>query len=703
MVLLCLGHSVFANQLPVSTGRLIAINFYFERVNQYKTTDYSSIFIRESFSVGPEKSPYYYIFNIIPDGWVIVSAEDAVIPVLAYSFSGCYQPDNLPSAYIAWMKQYEDQIRYSRKHKNIHNSSLHNVWDHFLTTNHLSLIPFKNQREAQPLITSRWNQGIYYNELCPAVQGGPGGHAVAGCVPVCMGQIMYYYRWPKTGIGAYSFVDLQFGELSANFGNTTYSWNKMVNSVNRTNHSVAELLYHLGVSCDLVYGPDGSGMYNHKAAYSLRTYFKYSPQTQYLFRDSTNMNWDSVLVAHLDRKMPLYYAGWSEPNVIGHAFVCDGYQDTAYFHFNFGWGGSSDGYFFTDQLTPGGNIFNLAQEIIINCYPDTLNYTYPSYCNGETLLTSNAGSLDDGSGRMKNYLPNGNCTWLISPQNEEDSITDITVNFDLFETNPNDFVNLYDGPTTNDPLIGSFSGSVIPEPVTSSGNKLLITFNSNSGPSLPGWFATFTTNSAVWCTGTTVITSDTVLLTDGSLDFNYRNNSNCRWKLNTVNETPLTLYFRKFDTEPGNDVLRIYDLVSQDTLAEISGHYTPQNLPDSVTAPGGKMFLIFSTNSSVTAQGWEIYYPASHLSIEETGSVQSVKLFPNPAFSQIRLELLAKSSGNVEITLLNTQGVKCDDWKIATHNGINHVSLHLNDLPKGLYILKIQNDDTHITKKLIIN
>jgi len=704
MVLLCLGHSVFASQIPVSEGRLVAINFYFERVNQYRQTDYHSISVKDFFIDGPEKSPYYYIFNIVPDGWVIVSAENAVIPVLAYSFEGSYQPDNLPPAFINWMKQYEDQIRFSREQKNIPISTVSEIWDHLLTTNSLSLLPFTDQRETLPLIISKWDQGSYYNELCPSVQGGPGGHAWAGCVPVCMGQIMYYYRWPETGTGSYGYDDPQFGHLSADFGNTIYDWYEMPNSVTSSNYAVAELLYHLGVSCDLVYGADGSGMYNHKAAFSLRTYFKYSPQTQYLFRDSTSMNWDSILVAHLDRKMPLYYAGWSVPNVNGHAFVCDGYQDTAYFHFNFGWSGSSDGYYYTNQLTPGGNIFNLAQEIIVNCFPDTVNYTYPSYCYGEKQLTSQTGSLDDGSGRIKNYLPNTGCIWLINPQNEEDSIINITLKFDLFETNPSDVVNIYDGATTADPLIGSFSGSTIPPQIVTNGNKLLITFNTVNGSSAPGWFATYTTTSPTWCSGTTIITADTAVITDGSFGgFNYRNNSNCRWKLNTASGKPLTLYFRRFDTEPGKDIMRIFDIDSQDTLAEISGHYTDDNLPDSITAPGGKMFIIFSTNSSVTAKGWEIYYPASHVGMEETGSVESVEFFPNPVSNQLNLKLSSKASGKAEINIFNVHGVKCYSWQIFTQPGIHQVSFNLNDIRNGIYILKVQNEDTQIMKKLIVN
>ncbi len=155
----------------------------------------------------------------------------------------------------------------------------------------------------------------------------------------------------------------------------------MTNSVQEQNDAVAELLFHLGVSVDMDYGPTGSGMWNHKAAYSLRTYFNYSPETQYLYRDSTNLDWDSVIVAHLDQKIPMYYAGWSVPNINGHAFIIDGYQTEDYFHFNWGWGGSYDGYFYLDNLVPGGNNFNLAQELVINCYPDTINYSYPYYCS----------------------------------------------------------------------------------------------------------------------------------------------------------------------------------------------------------------------------------------------------------------------------------------------------------------------------------
>ena len=114
----------------------------------------------------------------------------------------------------------------------------------------------------------------------------------------------------------------------------------------------------------MVYGPNGSGMYNHRAAIVLRSFFKYLPETEYVYRDSTSMDWDSLLVSHLDRQIPMYYAGWSVPTINGHAFVLDGYQSGDYYHFNWGWSGSYDGYFYTNSLNPGGSNFNLAQEVM---------------------------------------------------------------------------------------------------------------------------------------------------------------------------------------------------------------------------------------------------------------------------------------------------------------------------------------------------
>jgi hypothetical protein len=518
-----------------------------------------------------------------------------------------------------------------------------------------------------------------------------------------MGQIMYYYRWPETGIGSYTYMDSTYGIQSVDFGGTTYKWNNMKNSISKANTGIGELLYHLGVSCDLVYGPGASGMYNHKAAYSLRTYFKYSPQTQYVFRDSTTLDWDSLIIAHLDRGMPLYYAGWSVPNINGHAFVCDGYQDTLFFHFNFGWGGSNDGYFYLDNLTPGGNNFNLAQELIINCYPDTVNYIYPVYCNSTTdTLQYREGTIVDGSGPLNDYQSPASCSWMLMPQDDIDSVSSITLTFDSFDTSPGDSLIIHDGSFEDSPVIGSFSGETLPSSVTSSGNTVLIRFKATSGQPAPGWSLTYTTKIPTWCSGTTTITSDTAEFSDGSFRFNYHNSSSCKWKLLPEKGDTLTIYFRSFDTEPDFDVLKIYDLDTQSLLASISGHYDEGALPEPAVSPGGKMLLVFTTNSSVSGKGWEIYYPKSTLGISEN-IIHGLKIHPNPADDIVNVSFYNEKSKEVTINFYSSSGqmLKSENYRISP--GFINASIGTETLPDGLYLLRIATSQEVLLKKIIIN
>ncbi len=692
IILWTLSQFGIAGTVSPELAQQAAIQFY----NRHSPAKIENIFIKSDAHL-----PLYYILNMVPDGWVIISAENTVIPILAYSFSGKYQDYFQAPQFVAWMKQYEDQIVYARQQNIKPSPSVAATWEQLLSD--AACHKTRENRTVDPLLYTHWDQGFPYNEYCPDANGGPGGHAWAGCVPTAMAQVMNYYRWPESGTGSYTYEDPPYGTLTADFGNTYYQWNNMPASINSSNPALAELLFHLGVSCDLQYGPDGSGMYNHKAAYALRTFFKYSPQTQYIFRDSTHLDWDSILIAHLDRKMPLYYAGWSVPDVNGHAFVCDGYQDTSYFHFNFGWSGNSDGYFYTDDLVPGGNNFNLAQEVIINIFPDTLNYEYPHYCSGFTDLTFSAGSLEDGSGPIGNYQPLTQCSWLIHPQNEEDSISGITLTFHRLNTMEDDSVSVYDGSNFASPLLGSFSGDTLPSPIMSSGNAMLIKFTSMAGHAGPGFSASYTSQKPFWCHGTTTITEDTALITDGSFSFNYLNNTNCRWKLIPQKEGPLTIYFKKFDTEPVFDNLRIYDLATLDTLVVLSGHYSPDELPDSVASPSGQMFLVFSTNNSITGKGWEFEYPRSHVGIHEVNEIKNLNIFPNPVTEDLHLKFQLDKTVLLGITLTSLEGKLILSETIEGKTGWNNSGFSVKNIPNGIYLMQVKTNETLIHKKLIIH
>jgi len=476
----------------------------------------------------------------------------------------------------------------------------------------------------------------------------------------------------------------------------------MANSLYSPNPAVAELLFHLGVSVDMDYGPNGSGMWNHKAAYSLRTYFKYAPESEYLYRDSTNLNWDSVVVAHLDRKIPMYYAGWSVPNVNGHAFIVDGYQDGGFFHFNWGWGGSADGYFYLDELNPGGSNFNLAQELVINCCPDTLAYSYPYYCNGTDTLNAMMGTIEDGSCPMDNYEDNSSCSWLIDTQNIEDSVSYIILEFDRFETEAlNDIVTIYDGETTNSPVIGQLSGNNMPEDVFSTSNKVLITFTSNESVTAPGWFISYESVMPVWCSNIELLTETADTLSDGSGQFFYQNGSTCMWNIEPPGISEVTISFLDFETEETQDEVRVYDAGSNELLASFSGIYEPGNLPGPVTSPSGKMMVTFSTNSSVTKQGWTACYSTAVGIDNPSGITGKVHIYPNPVNDFVIIDFNFNKTQTCEISISDLKGQIIYSEKVEHQLGNHSREIDLSGFGQGVYFVKVVGAMNSFVKKII--
>lgn len=672
----------------------VAVNIFSERFpNQNFNSEYPEVFIIERLDF-----PVFYAVNF-EHGFVLVSAFKNVWPVLAYSCEGKFSKPCDEQNVKAWVKQYEDQILYACSTNRSATLEIQKAWDKYLSSD-FAVKAKTRIKYVEPLLTSKWNQGIYYNAMCPADPGGPGGHTYAGCVATAMGQVMYYFRHPETGTGEYSYFHPDYDTIAANFENTTYKWNEMVNQLGGNNPAVAELLFHLGVSVDMDYGPDGSGMYNHKAAYSLRTYFKYSPQTQYVFRDSTTMDWDSLLVSHLDQKIPMYYAGWSEPDVVGHAFVVDGYQEGSYYHFNWGWSGSYDGYFYTQELTPGGSNFNLAQELIIHCTPDTINYTYPIYCEGDKEFTSHEGTFDDGSGPLYNYAPSSQCSFLLNPQNEFDSIISITLSFQRFKLESDDYLSIFDGEDTNAPLIGTFSGDQLPPEIISSGNKLFVLFLTNPRGSAEGFFASYHSQKPVWCTGMTTLTANEGAISDGSSSFYYNNGSVCLWYINPEGASKVTFSFSRFDTEPNNDKVKIYDPTTNQLLGEFSGYYPPDSLPPPVISPVGKMFITFTTNNSVRADGWEATYYTDLVGIKAEEINSELKIFPNPSKGIATITWKNQECMSETLEIFNSVGHLIK--KIFLTIGQNQYLLNIPDLTSGFYVVKLTHKEGFIINKLMI-
>lgn len=437
--------------------------------NKWAPEDYISRTITKEIPIADDKETQLYLF-LYPNGFVLTSADDAAIPVLGYGY-GTEVNETLDNpafkGYINCMQQEIKQLRL----KEANNSETSEAWRSLLENNFAR----NDTRSILPLLSSRWNQGWPYNMFCPADAAGPGGHVYAGCVATAMGQVMNYWKWPNTGVGSHSYYANGYGNQTANFGQTTYNWNQMPDVMSAQDEEIATLLYHLGVSVDMDYSATGSGAFSDEVVYALRQNFQYDSGLELLPKQSYSSSvWTQMLKTDIDNARPLYYHGYGDGG--GHAFVCDGYQGTDYFHFNWGWSGSFNGYFYTNNLNPGYQ-FNWGQGAIFDVYPRNYDISIVQM------------KLNSADCQVGDVIPVSISTYPIIPQWNINSIS-FVLDFDSTHMNYTGFESagtMLDGASINASITqpGHISFTINSSTVLSGAGALL---NVNFQPILPGNF-----------------------------------------------------------------------------------------------------------------------------------------------------------------------------------------------------------------------
>ena len=361
----------------------------------------ASVAFSQTQTAEKEGQTLFYILSIEGGGFILVAADDAALPILGFSDTGFFEyPISSPEVgYLIGI--YEDQITDAISRR-LSNSLTRPAWDEIRAE---VFTRWSDTRAVSPLLQTTWNQDTYYNRSCPVDGSGPGGHAYTGCTATAMGQVMKYWNHPAQGTGSNSYTDGTafppgYGQISANFGSTSYSWLSMPNSLTTFNTAVETLLFHCGVAVDMDYGvSSGSGalVFTNNA---MKVFFAYDPAAQYQSRSSfSDLAWKALMKGNLDQSpgRPIIYQGYDSSNLSGHSFVMDGYNGD-YFHFNFGWGGSSDGNFLLDSITFGAPYdFRYHQWAYYDIFPGvTVSGTIKDASNNP--LSNVSVSFDSGGG-----------------------------------------------------------------------------------------------------------------------------------------------------------------------------------------------------------------------------------------------------------------------------------------------------------------
>lgn len=304
----------------------------------------------------------FYVFNAEGQGgFVIVSADDRTTPVLGYADQGTLDMANLPVNARLWLEGYAKEIQAlgadvqtSKKPRRVIGAPV------------------------APLVTARWDQSAPYNNQCP--KDGT-DRSVTGCVATAMAQVMYYHKWPETAAPALAGYTTYTNKIKvAALPATTFKWDKMRDDYHYTDTdegaaAVAELMRYCGQAVKMDYGSNESA-----GAVSNEDFVKmgYSKTAKLITRsDYSTADWEAIIYNEMSNKRPVLYSGNAGGS--GHQFIIDGYDNKGLFHVNWGWGGSSDGYFVLSVLNPDGrgigggtssNGFTMFQDALIGIQRD---------------------------------------------------------------------------------------------------------------------------------------------------------------------------------------------------------------------------------------------------------------------------------------------------------------------------------------------
>ena len=379
LLLICLPLSVGARERDLETARNIAYEFIESKLLTKSSgislsLVYDGTVPMKTRSLGP--APSFYVFdNDLGPGFVIVSGDDAVQKILAYSVRSNFNADNIPSNLRWWLDTMDAQVKSLRKS------------DGSVATDS-GILP---GNEVYLCETAQWDQWGPFNLQCPTMMyKGKLENTLTGCGPTAIAIALRYREYPHCGTGTIPQYVTGSNKLTvpARPLGEEYVWNDMPlispyksEWTDAQNQTVARLIADIGAAAQVDYGMDGTSISSYDVPQAMIDFFGYDKNTYVAERGYyKDKDWFPLLRNEIKNNGPVIYSG-SPTSGSGHMFVLDGYDSNDYFHVNWGWSGSSDGFYSLSAMNPGNpgagagslahtNGYNTSQTAIINLMPD---------------------------------------------------------------------------------------------------------------------------------------------------------------------------------------------------------------------------------------------------------------------------------------------------------------------------------------------
>lgn len=360
----------------------------------------------------------YYVVSIEPRGFVIVSADDEVEPIIAFSEEGDYDPspsNPLVSLVAGDLKgriagvRGGGHLRGERRRARARRAK--EKWERFAQlgqaldeegestegagASSISDTGAVSDVRVAPFLASKWGQYNVCSEPCFNYYT-PGNYR-AGCVPVTMAQVMRYYQYPRGAIGVEGFWIRKDNSdwyaaytRGGNGSGGAYNWDDMAlvpncSTTATQRRAIGALCYDAAISVNSVFGPEISQADTLRAKDALVETFNFSDAVKgYNGGNNIGVGLIGMINPNLDARRPVIIGITGES---GHAVVADGYgynSSTLYHHLNMGWRGISDAWYNLPNIDSSP-----AYSIIYKCiYNISASDSHGEHVSGRVLTES---------------------------------------------------------------------------------------------------------------------------------------------------------------------------------------------------------------------------------------------------------------------------------------------------------------------------
>jgi len=318
----------------------------------------------------PENRPVGYLFRYSPSGFLIVASSGQINPVYAYSAENNFNPEQHEEKSLKAVISTDLEYRMTASHNYSvqRSAAIAGEWSGFLAGVWHSGLSLHKMFEQWPpqgstptggWVLTNFTQSPPYNNMCP-MDLNTGLRSVAGCPAIAMAQILYYHReinqtrfdstddyYHNFGSGNSYWIDNDHLARGFPSFNTLNLWldtleATLASNGSLTNSEKAALSFACGVAAKQVYSSSVSGTFGMEQAATAYQRFGFV-ESRLVYPSDTTLN--ELIADNIKKALPVHLGLISSTGAGGHNVVVDGYNTDEFYHFNFGWGGSANGWY----------------------------------------------------------------------------------------------------------------------------------------------------------------------------------------------------------------------------------------------------------------------------------------------------------------------------------------------------------------------